>query len=83
MHAIIVKLPDFAPDNEYIKVKSFAGTSWFRPVGHSLDENVGQAVKDHLEHTLAPLLGGEGTVFGLTRGELPDGSGYAYIVEVL
>lgn len=81
MHAIIVKLPDFAPDNHLIKVKSFAGTSWYRPIGYNLDENVQQAVQDHIMHNMMPLLPpGE---YKATRGELPDGSGYAYIVEVL
>jgi len=76
MHAIIVKLPDFAPDNQHIKVKSYAGTSWFKPNSYSLLESVQQAVYDHIEH----LLPG----FGIKAwGELPDGSGYAYIVEAL
>lgn len=76
MHAIIVKLPDFAPDNQHIKVKSYAGTSWYMPYGNSLMDNVEEAVEDHLVHMLPEL-------HVHSFGELPDGSGYAYIVGVL
>lgn len=74
MHAIIVKLPDFAPDNQHIKVKSFVGTSWWRPVGYDLQQNVLDAVQDQLTHLLPGY-------FVVSSGELPDGSGYAFIIE--